>query len=463
MRADHNRRAMSAITSPRSKLAIVLLIVIVMATLLILNVPWVNGPSFWPWPYRPIRFWPVYAVFAAAAAPLCIGLWIDHRYANASWIAIGGAMISCFALKVASVAVYPTTNGLELIEIIVENPDATSYYTDAAALSTVPLREWMPLFPHLMPGLNLHSKSKPPGPILYWLAWISALGYGKSTAFAGGLVLGAIATLSIPATYQFLKVLLNDSAAALCGASYLSLCPGFVLFFPMFDPTYILLSTAMIGGWCLALRSDRVRWSIVTGAALAATCVITFNALVIGIFMIGLVFFARRDRPMAQRVAAAARHSFVVLVAATLFLGVLWLSIGYDPIATFRSAWNNQHDLLRRHADQRPYPATILFDLYDFALGSGWMSFAIVAFFFITSRDRTHRPLAWLAVIQLVAVAALGLLQIETARVWNFMLPLLMIPVGLELSRWPFAHRLFALAALTFATAAVCQNLKFIY
>ena len=77
------------------------------------------------------------------------------------------------------------------------------------------------------------------------------------------------------------------------------------------------------------------------------------------------------------------------------------------------------------------------------------------------------RRLIWalggLLVFGLVLVAVTGLLQLETARVWNFMLPLLMIPVGLELGSWTNWQRIAVYATLCLATAAIAQNVKFIY
>ena len=51
----------------------------------------------------------------------------------------------------------------------------------------------------------------------------------------------------------------------------------------------------------------------------------------------------------------------------------------------------------------------------------------------------------------------------ETARVWNFMLPLLMVSAGLALRAWEPRWRLIAYAATWFATAAIAQNVKLIY
>ena len=65
-----------------------------------------------------------------------------------------------------------------------------------------------------------------------------------------------------------------------------------------------------------------------------------------------------------------------------------------------------------------------------------------------------HLRLVVLALAQLVLVAATGLLPGETARVWSFMFPLLMMPVGLELARWPMKARIACLTMLALITAS---------
>jgi hypothetical protein len=78
-------------------------------------------------------------------------------------------------------------------------------------------------------------------------------------------------------------------------------------------------------------------------------------------------------------------------------------------------------------------------------------------------KDRVDRKwLALLAIAQLLIVAITGLLQSETSRVWNFMLPLLMIPVGLELARWDRRSRIVCYVALAVLTTVIYQKLTFL-
>ena len=54
-------------------------------------------------------------------------------------------------------------------------------------------------------------------------------------------------------------------------------------------------------------------------------------------------------------------------------------------------------------------------------------------------------------------------LQAETARVWCFLLPLLMIPAASELSRWPRGMQLAVFIAIWLLLCLVGQNMTFMY
>jgi hypothetical protein len=434
----------------------------------ILQAPLVTGPSFWHWPYRRLPAWPLYGLLAAAGVPVFTAQLVCRSSARgATALGLACLALGCFAMKLASVLPYTDPPSLDLIQTIVENPHATSYYTDAAALrSEHAVREWLPLYPQYMSMLSLHSKTKPPGPILYWSAVIQLFGTGRTATLVGGIALGLFGSLSVVATYAFIRALTRLPDAAFAGASFMALCPGFVLFFPMFDPTYPILSCAIMGCWAGAVERRDRRLAILTGAALAVTCVVTFNVLVVGAFMAAYALVMPVDVSLRARVTRALTLGAVAVAVWLLLLEVLRLATGYDVYETFTSAWRNQHELLRRHAHTRPYPQTIPFDLLDFAFGGAWSGSVIAVGYFLDRAARADARLTRLSalcVAQLVLVALTGILQMETARVWAFMLPLLMVPAGLELRSWSPRARLCVFAASWFAMAAIAQNVKLIY
>jgi hypothetical protein len=367
-------------------------------------------------------------------------------------------MLGAMAGKLAFAEVHSTPGPhLVFISDAVQHPLAISYYTDASALSN--FHGWLADFPSIMPMLSLHSKTKAPGNILFYMAFIKMLGHSERTALIAGIVMGAIATLAIPACFWFLRVLLEDATAAFLGACFLALCPGFVLFFPASDPSYAVLSCSIGACWIVALKRDSIAFSVATGALTAAILLVSFNVLVFGLFLAGYALLAS-----GRTMSMIAKHAAVALSVCVVLCAVLWFATGYNPIATFTSAWRNQHALLAEHANERPYPDTAWNDLFDFALGSGWISFLLAGYTIAAcvragwSDGRTRVMLLCASVPVFVAISAL--LASETARVWNFMYPLLMAPVGMELARQRLAGRVVIFGSLALILAAVCRNMS---
>ena len=71
--------------------------------------------------------------------------------------------------------------------------------------------------------------------------------------------------------------------------------------------------------------------------------------------------------------------------------------------------------------------------------------------------------LTFLALLQIFTVAAAALLPGEAPRLWMPMLPLLMAPIGLELTTWPARYRMVAYACLWLIMVLICQNMAFIH
>jgi hypothetical protein len=136
----------------------------------------------------------------------------------------------------------------------------------------------------------------------------------------------------------------------------------------------------------------------------------------------------------------------------------LWLWSGYNPIRTLITGIHT-HSVEETPILHRDWPRTIPFDLIDFALGTGWLC-ALLAIFYVARG--TANPLILLCLFQPIAVALTGLLQGETARVWIFMYPLLLVPAGLELRHWHPPARMAAFICLWLITVVLSQNMVFV-
>ncbi|HEY7091060.1 MAG TPA: hypothetical protein VH518_23385, partial [Tepidisphaeraceae bacterium] len=322
-------------------------------------------------------------------------------------------------------------------------------------------------YPDVMHSFALHARQKPPGMILFYYAVLKL--FPTSASIVGGLILGFISTLAVPATYLLARQMTGgDRNASFAAASYLSLCPALVLFYPSFDICFPLLTCAILGFWIAAMRPGaKMFWALATGAVLSLAAFMTYNLLTLGAFMVlAALWQIRTEGTAAMRrfliISAAAGAVVVALYA------ILYLATGFNPVATFLAAVRNQRWMEENFFRlPRPWPQTIPGDLYDFLLGSAWISLPLLVMGLLRlARNRTSESassgLIVLGVIQILIVALSGLLRVETSRVWAFMQPLVMIPIGYELARWPPGPRRLVFFCVWLATAAINQNMTFL-
>ena len=432
----------------------------VAAVALALHVEPLNGPWYWQWPWRRIDALRIVPAMALAALPFFAAQWLRARGTLGDGGALALVALSTFLLEGVAIAIQGPGFELGRIVFAVQHPVITSYFTDAMALDGVAAS--LARYPELMGELHLHSINKPPGPVLYYKGWLALLTPFRA-ALLGGLAIGVLAAAAVPATFALARRLGAGREAAFAAASYLALCPGLVLFFPEFDQAYPLLTCGLVGSLSLALDTGRARWALALGGLLFVAAFFSFGLGVLGVFMAGQVGVWLWRNKGRDRVRVARPLLLAGLCLAALY-GALYLATGYDPMATFDAAVANQ----ARHSLTlgRPWPATVVFDLWDFALGTGWMSFLLVGFWLARRRGARPRletdPMVWLVVAQVAVVAVGGLIPVETARVWLFLVPLWVLPVGLELARFRPAARLSVFVALWVLLVLVGQNLVFL-
>lgn len=445
------------------KLILILITTVVLGYLVLMHVEGLNGPSYHKWKWQRIAAWRYYPAMLAAAIPFFIGQYLYARGRRPARV-LPLLMASMFALQVVSRGMQAEPFSLEPISRVVKSPIFTSYFTDAVVLielnETIPIRQWMEIFPDMLPMLHLHAKFKPPGLILYYVLLIKILG-PDAAAMVGGLLIGMLATLSVPATYRLIKFGNGNEAAAFHGASFLALCPSLILFFPMFDQVYPVIGCLLMGLWMVSLLQGKQRHAVGFGLTMALGLFLSYILLLLGVFLAGftILYMGRFKVYGIRRVVV---QGIIVLLTIVLSYAVLLALIGFNPISTFRAAAALQEQDLVILA--RPFPLHMIHDVFYFAMGSGWISYLLVFFSLIRIGDYIPKHdasfgFAFLALLQIIIVALAALLPGESARLWMLLLPLLMVPVGLELRHWSFVPRMGVYLALWFTTAVIGQNL----
>jgi hypothetical protein len=446
----------------RWKFARVAIVAIAMGILLAVHAPFMNGPAYWKWPWRRIAAWPYFGAMLLCAAPIFAAMFVGAATRTRRIGAIAMIMLSMFAMQVVQIGMTVKPFSLSRIVYFVESPMNTSYFSDAAKTVDVPLIKLLSEYPsYQRESFDMHSREKPPGPVLFFRWLLLARGVSDQTAMLAGILIGLLATLCVPMTYAMIRVLVKDRDSAMVGSAMIALCPGLILNFPMLDQVYAVGTCVLIIAWVLVLRTAKPQAAIGFGLVLAICLFVVYHFLVLGFFLgaMSISFLLVSPKEQAGRMVqltAMAIAAFVIIYFAVFAV------TGLNAMDCFRTALANQAEMSAQW--NRPYPKTVFFDLTDFALGAAWIPW-LLAIFALVNREitREHRALGFWGIAQLLIVAIAALLPAETARVWCFLLPLLVFPAAMELSRWPRRMQLATLAMIWLLLCLVGQNMTFMY
>ena len=412
------------------------------------HAPRVNGPSYWEWPFQRLDWVATFGAVAAASLPLFAARALHARGGARPGFLL--ALISSGTALTATAAMGVQPTGLDRMHSLIESPVVTSYYTDALELGSEP--EWMATYPERLPSLHLHTKTKPPGSVMFYVGLIRVFGEGSVAAAIGGLLLAIGAALSVPAVFLLARELGESNAAAFEAACVMAVSPSLLLFFPEFDQIFPAMVCVLLIAWRRAVNGS-ARAAVVVGLTAVLATFFSYSLMTLGIAGLLLAVGHLRGALKAAVQSAA---------VATLTYASLHAVSGFDPIATFRSALANQ----ARFASEldRPYLKGLLSDPWDFAMGAGWLAsfIALVAVVRAWRAGERTGP-AMLVVAQIGAVYFSGLLSVEAARLWLFLVPFVAIPAGRELALWTAEERSATFVVMGLLFAAVTQNMTFLF
>lgn len=353
-------------------------------------------------------------------------------------------------------------SGLTLARETVRNPHIGGFFTVATVLHET---EWyMEDYAGMMRQFPLHALNKPPGPTTFWLAMLQWTDSPDSALTLGVLLIAVIASLAPPLMLLWAFQLDASPVAAISAGALLSLFTGSVAFFPLFDPCYTSVALLLLISWTVALKRGSLAAAAGFGLLLAGTLFTSFHVLPIGVVLAGLAVFLVEGTWM-HRLKQIGRLSLTGLIACVFGLALLRFFAGYDVMSVFKAALENQHAIMAMHGEAgRPYPATIGWDLYDLALGTGFVP-VLLAILFLFRRDPHHHTLRKINAVGLTLllfIAATALLPGETARVWNFLFPLIALPAGTLIGNLSSRERLVILASVVLTLVVTLHALTFV-
>jgi hypothetical protein len=419
-----------------SRVAVVLTCAAALAILL--HAPFANGPKYWQWHWERIAN-PLVATlaFALAALPALAAHAVPRKAITVALVVISVPLLQLSAGALHGGAWIPT---------VLDDPSATGSFTAAEQTTAMSERrpdlELVPNYDRLLRYFTIHARTKPPG-LVVASRWLLQRFDVSTAAYVFAALLIALLMLAVWMTYLAVRHLASNDAA-LIAATFVALASSAVLFFPVADHAYALFGALVLGWWP---RIHDPRAAIAFGLTVFVFSLFSYAILAIGAFCVVTMFF-KRDWLKGALIAAA-----TIAIAYLL----LQLSTGYPALATFRAALREQSKLLPILG--RPYPLTIPFDLYDFAIGIGVVPLVLAIGMLIA--DRKHR-IAVAAALTPLIIAFTGLIQAETARVWFFLVPLVAFPAALLLERVSLRQRLLVFAVMIVFTGVAFSEMKFV-
>ena len=421
-----------------------------------------NGPFYWKWNYSDDSILPFLGLVSLAGA----GILCAQRLFSADRPKIGLALIVLVLVQIflSMSFLALTEDSFETLENRVKHPDITSYYTEARKIEH-PL-EWLDGYHRRLRSMVGHTKTHPPGPILYYFFWLAVIGQGAA-ALWGGLFLPLLGAIAIPALYRFTVSATQSPQAGFSAAVVWTLLPGAVLMVGSFDAVYPLFTILLLHSWTQAVWEGRRGMAVAFGGTLTVALLFTHSFLVLGCCLLLLPFFAAvfgaDTRNLSRNLLISSASA--LLTAGTLF-GLLYAAFGYNHYASLRASMAIQQNLAQVWG--RPYHYTVFWNVYDFFLASGWLSLGVLAAFLIRwksdPRASSFRLPAFAAagLLGVLAVDLTGLLRGEAARVWLFLQPLVIPLVGVELGAWRGPWRYCAWAVMLLILAVMRSRLNFI-
>jgi hypothetical protein len=396
-----------------------------------------NGPWYWKWAWRDLGLLRTALCLSTGLIPLTYAL---IRTEEPSWGERPWKPIALFTLAnllFQAGSILAEAQSFRFLKLVIASPTATSYYQDAGGITG--LGSWLASYPSL--ELGLHSSTHPPGPIVFCWIFRSVFGdhYG---AYAAGIAIALLSSLGVAVSYRFSALWTTDRRSRLAVPALYAMVPGFIVFYPEFDQVYAVVSMLLILSWAGAIEGKGEYW-ILTGFLLFLATFFTYSLLTLGSFLLYLgLRAARLGRENGGAIPVVAKAAGFSLLSCVLFYLALYVTTGFNPLLTFERSLTNQ----KRFAEllNRPYGTCVVFDLYDFFLAAGILALPLLLSFLKhggSDRDLRSKEdfrLAMAGVITVVIVDVSGLLRAETARVWLFLQPLVLVPVARELA----GHRL---------------------
>ncbi len=401
--------------------------------------PWYHCFPFYVFPH-PMSSWvwvPVALPIALAVAAGVVAL-VRLRIAWPVRLAASAAAVFVLSLAVSALGGGPHAWWAPL-------DYAGEYPAGAHLVGAIP--SFLRRFPALLPALPTHAQGHPAGALVF---------YGLVARVRPGLPAAAIATVAVGALGAVAAgALARDELGVRGGRLAVALwvlSPGVVLYVATSADAVF---ATVLGLAALAAHRGLIRrswaWTVAGGGLLWTASMLTYSAALLLVFLLVRAAGRLRTEPAwVPRWAAGTGVVVLGLVAAS------WLATGYDPLAVLRAVQRAYQGA--PGSARRPALPWIPGDLLAFGgmLGVPLLG-ALAARAVRVVLQRAWASVDAAALATLVAAATWGFSRGEVERIFQFLVPLVLIPVARQLLAWRV--RLPVVAALLLAQTLAVQML----
>lgn len=293
------------------------------------------------------------------------------------------------------------------------------YQRDVPVVRALGVRAFVREHPRILPTLtSIHSKTHPPGPVVF-LSYLQSASPGRlvpraaAIAFLGSLVL--VPTWSLARR-------LADERGARYAVLFLAAAPAPVVFaFTSMDAVYAsaLAAAAALLAWGLG-PGGRPWAAFGGGLALGLASILTYA---VGFIVVFAVLYALASRPLRDAVRSLAAAAVGGLAA----LVVLRAALGFDLVASYRASYA----LLPDDSDRS-------YAYWLFGNVGVWLTYAGLPIAALSLRELVVRRPAYLLALfaPLLAANLTTIFPAETERIGQFAYPFVAAAAGAALVRW---------------------------
>ena len=414
---------------------------------------WMVPPLYAWWQ----RAWPggrpVFALVALAALAAAVPVILDPRRRRARVVALGTGLVLALGLGVASIDGPHDHRGVVVPAFAAPLAHwASDYFGDVPKVERLGPRAFLQRYAErrFFTGLATHSRSHPPGPVIFhWLA-SRIVGYDP---VRGAFAVIAVGALAVPLIFLVGREVYGEEVARRAMLLWL-VTPGAILYgVTSMDSVFMvcgLVSLWLFTGWW---RGAPGAWRpLALGVSLAVGTFMTYSLFFMGACLIVITLLD--ERPRWRRALSGGALTLVGYLAVYSLL----MAAGFDPLRALRASIGYDARLMGtgiesvgRYFNQTIAQAVAFGFGLGVAVGGVWLhglGAAVKAAATGAGRD----AFALGSGLTLFAMVFSSLFSFEVERVWLFMLPLLVLVAARHL--WTIEARVGG-RAVTYATMAL--------